>query len=513
VITIRKLASRLLGEDVVSSAPIVRGVALSYAYLLVSLIATILLTPVILRYIGQSAFGLWATFGSVVGYFGLLDFGMNSASVKYTAEYLAKSDKRALSGLVSTILFGVGIIGAIIIVISFGLMASIPRLFHLPSTLMSTGQAAFVIMGSNVALGLAASALNGVIYGFQRIDVIKTFGIIQTSVNACLTLLFLRWGFGLIGVVLATTAAVLTLLLLALSFMRKNRRGIAMHWQHVRISTLREIAPYSFRSFILGLTAQVLYRTDNIVIGIFLAVAAVTPYSIAYKLCFLGVIVMYKIGDTLFPTFTRLYTSRDMDGLRSLYVRTARIAMTIMVPFAFTLVLAGRQLINLWVGDKNFVGMSVLLVLVAMDFIHATAGPAGQVLQAIGKNKEFTYSAIADAALNLTLSIILCQHIGLLGVALGTLIAHVCTDTWVVIWLACKYIALPVRTYLTQGILLPVLSALPAAAIVWGLFRNPSGHGLFYGLSGAGLFTGMYLLTQFGIAFPPSVIANRAPEG
>jgi len=510
---IQKLASRLLGENVVSSAPIVRGVALSYGDLLVSIVVTLLLTPVILRYIGQSAYGLWATFGSVVGYFGLFDFGMNYATVKYTAEYHAKSDTEALSRLVSTMLLGIGSVGLAIIIISFGLIPLIPRMFHLPASLVSTGQIAFVIMASNVALGLVAGTFNNVIYGFQRVDVIKAFGIIQSTTNACLTLLLLRRGFGLIGVVLATSVAVFTLLLLSLAFLYKSKYGIAIRPRYAGVRTLKEIAPYSFRSFILGLTAQLLYRTDNIVIGIFLTVAAVTPYSIAYKLCYLGAMVMFKVSDTLLPTFTRLYTLGEMDGLRALYVRTARIAVTLIVPFALILVFAGRGLIDLWVGDKNFVGQSVLLVLILMDFIHATSGPAGQLLQAVGKNKEFTYSAIVDAALNLGLSIFLCRKIGLIGVALGTLIAHLLTDTWVVIWLACKYISLPLRTYFVKGILPPLLSGVPAGLITWLLFSNFSERGfVFVGLKSS-CIVGVYLATVLIFEQSPQLRLGAAPTG
>jgi O-antigen/teichoic acid export membrane protein len=510
---IKKLASRLLGESVVSSAPIVRGVALSYADLFVSIAVSIALTPVILHHLGQSAYGLWAVFGSVVGYFGLFGFGMNSATVKYTAEYHAKSDLQALSRLVSTMVLGIAGIGLAIIVISFGLLPWIPRIFHLPASLVATGQIAFVLMASNVALGLVAGTFNNVIYGFQRVDVIRTFGIVQSVVNLCLTLLFLRWGFGLVGVVLASSAALFMLLFLSLVFLYKSKYRIAIRPSCANLQTLKEIAPYSFRSFILGLTATVLYRTDNIVIGIFLTVAAVAPYSIAYKLSYLGAMVMFRISTTLFPTFTRLYTLGSMDGLRSLYLKTARLSMTIVVPFALILVLAGRGIIDLWVGDTNFVGQSVLVVLVLMNFIHASSGPAAQLLQAVGKNKEFTYSATVNAVLNLGLSIFLCLRMGVIGVALGTLIAHLLTDTWVVTWLACRYISLPLKTYFFKSILPPLLAGVPAVLITSFLFARFLGRGLASVSLETLSIVGIYLVTALIFERVPLWRIEAVPAG
>ena len=328
----------------------------------VSISATLLLTPVILRYIGQSAYGLWATFGSVIGYFGLFDFGMNYATVKYTAEFRARADTQALTRLISTMVVGIACVGLAIITVSFGVLPLIPKMFHLDASLVSTAQIAFAIMASNVALGLVGVTFNNVIYGFQRVDVIKSFGIIQSVINFGLTLLLLRRGFGLIGVVLASGVAVFTVLSLSLIFLYRSNYGFTVRPRFAEMRTLKAIAPYSLRSFILGLTAQVIYRTDNIVIGVFLTIAAVAPYSIAYKLCFLGAMVMFKVSDTLFPTFTRLYTLGDIDGLRSLYLRTLRLAMCIIVPFALILVFAGMSTYR-FVGRRcelrrpvNFIG-------------------------------------------------------------------------------------------------------------------------------------------------------------
>ncbi len=510
---IKKLASRLLGEDVVNSAPIVRGVALSYADLFVTIAVSLVLTPIILHHIGQSAYGLWATFGSVVGYFGLLDFGMNYATAKYTAEYRAKSDPQALSKLVSTTVMGMATIGLVIVAVSFALVPLVPEIFHLPAPLVKTAQIAFVLMASNVALGLLAATLVNIIYGFERVDIFRAFGIAQSAVNLFLTLLFLHLGFGLVGVVLATSAAVLSLLLLSAAFLFKSKYRVPIHPRFANWKTLKEIAPYSFRSFMLGLTAQVLYRTDNIVIGILITVAAVGPYSIAYKLSYLGAMVMFKISTTLLPTFTRLYTLGTMDELRALYLKTARLSMTLIVPFVLILLLAGRGIIDLWVGDANFVGQSVLVVLVLMDFIHATSGPAGVLLQAVGKNKEFAYSATVDAVLNLGLSIFLCQRFGVIGVALGTLIAHLLTDTWVVTWLACRYISLPLKTYFFKAILPPFLSGAPVGLIAWLLFARSAQRGLVWVSLETISIVVLYLLSVLALERVPQLRVVGASGG
>ena len=460
---------------------IVRGIYLNYLYLFVGFILSFFLTPIILQYLGQSAYGLWVIFGSIVGYFGLLDFGMNVATIKYTAEYHARNEQENLNKHISTILVVFIIIGIFIILLCFGLTPFIPGLFNIPEDLISVGRIAFFIMGLNVALGVLGATFGNMLYGYQRVDVWKTFGIIQTVANASLTIIFLRLGFGLIGVVVASLLSILILIVLYLLFLHHSNLGIVINPKLADVNTLKKIAPYSIRSFVLSLTSQILYYTDNIVIGIFLGASTVTTYSIAYRLCFLATYIFSIITQTIFPAFTKLYTIEDIDGLKSLYLKTVKISVVIMVPIGLFLGFFGRSFINLWVGEGNFVGMNVLLVLVFMDFLHSFGTPPGLLLQAVGRNKAFMFSEMLNAGLNLLLSIILVRRIGLVGVALGTLIASACTSSWIVPLLACKHTRLPVKRYLLSGILPPLLAGIPAGAITWVFIRDliPN-HNFFY---------------------------------
>lgn len=108
----------------------------------VSLTLLFVLTPIIVRYLGQSAYGMWATLGSIVGYLGLFNFGMNTATVKYTAEYRARNEQEILNKTISSILVVFILIGVFIILVCAGLAPFLPRILHLTGDLVSVGQIA-----------------------------------------------------------------------------------------------------------------------------------------------------------------------------------------------------------------------------------------------------------------------------------------------------------------------------------------------------------------------------------
>jgi len=440
---------------------ILKGVFLNYVHFFVKLAIGFILTAVIVKNLGQASYGLWVALGSVIGYFGLFDFGMNTAVTKYTAEYYAQNNKKALEELVSSVFVFFIFIGVLIIIICASIVPLLPNFLRIPKNLVVSGQISFMIMSLNISLGFLSSILGSLLYGYHRIDIWRGFGIIQALLNFVITVLFLRFGFGLIGVVTAAFLSTLILMFLFIFFIKNSKYNINIIFRLDQIKAIKKIVPYSIRAFVLGLTAFILYYAGNIVISIFLGVSAVTPYAIAYQLCIFSTFMFSLITQVNFPKFTDLYTLNDINKIRTLYIAILKLSVGIVVPIIIFLWFFGQSFINTWVGKENFVGFNVFAVLIIMNFFHALGTTPGLVLQAIGKNEKFMYSEIISAILNLSFSIFFIKKIGILSVVLGMLIGHLLTSFWIMPLLIYKYLKLPLRRYLFKGIILPLLLGVP----------------------------------------------------
>ncbi|NFO13457.1 hypothetical protein FDB34_04370 [Clostridium botulinum] len=86
------------------------GAILSYISLGLTNIIAIIYTPIMLRLLGQSEYGLYNLSNSIIGYLGVLDFGLGNAIVRYTAKYRAEEDKDGESNLNGLFKFGVVIL-------------------------------------------------------------------------------------------------------------------------------------------------------------------------------------------------------------------------------------------------------------------------------------------------------------------------------------------------------------------------------------------------------------------
>ncbi|MFH1920435.1 MAG: hypothetical protein ABIP48_11185, partial [Planctomycetota bacterium] len=80
----------------------IRSVAFNWLGRGCSFIITFIVTPIILHGLGNEAYGIWAIVMSAAAYYAIADLGLQSACVKYIAQFVALGDREARDNLVLT---------------------------------------------------------------------------------------------------------------------------------------------------------------------------------------------------------------------------------------------------------------------------------------------------------------------------------------------------------------------------------------------------------------------------
>ena len=452
------------------------AISISYIDFFIGIFINILITRIIIKNIGLESYGLWVTLASLLGYFGLLNFGMNDVLVKYVSEYRVMNRVEDLNRLFNTIGVFFIFIDIAIVFLSLCLAPFIPDLFNINSAMSSLAVIVFMILGCNFAFSLQSGILNSVLYGYERIGIIKIINIGQNILTVLLVFIVTKYNFGLVGVAFSYSITILLFIFFYWLGIKRCSLGIAIKPALFSWRILKSVAPYSLRILVLGLTSQILYRSHSIVISVLLGIIYVAPYAVTYQLTFMAGTLCLKISDVFYPTYSKLNAISDGVGLSHLLINTLKITMFIMTPMSIYLALFGHLIIEIWVGEEGYPGLSVLIVLVLMGFLHAMSVPF-TVLKGIGQIREVTYSQTINAILSVGLSSILAFKMGLFGVALGGFIGYVLTDTWVVIWAAKKYINIPFRLFFVSGVLKQLLPGIPV--LIFMLYaRDLFGSGL-----------------------------------
>ena len=174
--------------------------------------------------------------------------------------------------------------------------------------------------------------------------------------------------------------------------------------------------------------------TDNVIISKVLGLAMVAIYS-NYMVIINAIMgIEYLFGNILTSTLGKII--KEDRGKAEVYKAYLVFQYT---QYLFTsicfcgLAVLLNVVITLWIGDKYLIPNWCFVVLVIEFFIHSMYQPAYVMYGASGKFKEDKYVTIWSAIMNIVISVVLVQFVGLVGVIIGTLI----TDIY--IWIVRTY--------------------------------------------------------------------------
>ncbi len=489
-----------------SSTQILKNVLMNWAAFLATIGIGFIMSPFLVNRLGDSVYGVWVLVGSLVGYLGLLDFGITPSTVKYVAEYRALNDQKAINRLITTSLAIYSVLGLIALVVSGVVAFYFNRIFDTPLS-FQVAAAVVLITGLNLAITFPASVFVGVLRGYQRYDLDSSITTINIIIRSVLIVVLIFKGYGILALALVTFAFDMLRLVYMMRWAYKLNPDIKIRRAYFDKAEMRRLFGYSVFAFLMIVGKKLIFYTDAIVIGIFMPVAAVTLYSIANRL----VTYLLQVSETmgvLTPTASDLGARNDQAAIKEMLVLSTKYMLLIALPVATVFFIMGETFITLWMGRGYESSAAILSILTVAVLAHLAEMPAHTVLLGLGKHKVVAYFTLAQAVANLALSIALVKPYGLRGVALGTTIPMV-AFTFIAIYVYFKtQLRLPLGDYVRRAVPLPIVLQLPFAVLIFLLerytrqpllenFSRPKAMLLFFAEVGAALIPYVALVYFF----------------
>ena len=111
------------------SQNIKRASIVSYLTIFINIIIGILLTPFIIKSLGNQEYGIYVLIGSISSYLTLFDFGLTNTTVRFLSIYIHESDKENQDKYFSTNLIFYVILSLIVSIGGFILVQNIVDFF------------------------------------------------------------------------------------------------------------------------------------------------------------------------------------------------------------------------------------------------------------------------------------------------------------------------------------------------------------------------------------------------
>jgi O-antigen/teichoic acid export membrane protein len=472
----------------------------NFSALLVPTAVALVTTPFVVHRLGDQAFGLYMLTLSVVGFGGLLDLGLGTASVKFIAEEITRGDERVLSKLINSLVSSRLPLAAL--ATSFGLIAApavCSALLAVPPALMP--DAVFMVRVASVTLGVSMiiGSLGALPRAVHRFDITSRISMAFGLGMTVATVVLLVFGYGIRQIVVTE----LVLALVQLSAYWMTCRRLFPRWEiraGVDVGSIKTAVQFGGLMSLGNVTSIVFIHVNRILVGRFLGAAAVTYFSVPWNVTSRISQFVYSLAEVVTPVASGLSADGATGQLRSLHRRMMQMVLVLSGTVVVPLLLVASDFLAIWLGT-GFAGKSAttLRILTLVAGVLSVAMVPHVLLVGVGRPGAANTPAIVGAALNLSLAVWLGPTFGLEGIAL-TVLAGVAVQTALLEGLARKTFRLPLfpgRTVwrpLLAGAAATVLGA-AAGSLIRGVWLRLA---VLTALGTVGFHAVLWALGQYG---------------
>lgn len=449
------------------------GVLLSYVLMIFEVLSTLLLTPFIIRTLGQAEYGVYKLAASINAYLLLLDLGVGNAVTRYIAKFRVNHDKEREKEFLGVVTIFYVAIGFIALIIGFIFTIIFPHAFAkgLSSSEIALGQRLLIVSMINTAVTLATTPYNNVLIAYERFDVSKGSSIFQIIIRMGVTYIVLRMGLGSVGIV--SVNLVLTILLrVGFVFFSVFKLQVKPCFNGFESDFVKEVVAYSSLILLQMIATQINSSVDQILIGSIVANSStiLAVYGVGTQ------IVQYyrSIGSAftgvLMPGVVKMVESkRGPKELTNEMVRIGRIILMVIGLIWGVFLVNGKEFIILWAGAENEEAYLVSIILMSAYMLVLTEAIGTQILWAMNEHKEQAYIKLFIVVANVFLTIILIKWKPLLGATIGTFISIMLGDVGALNLVFVKKIKIKLSDYylnLLKGIAPSVLIMISSGYLI-----------------------------------------------
>ena len=407
------------------------GAVLSYITMGLGYIISIIYTPIMLRILGQSEYGLYNLVASVVAYLGLLNFGFGSAYIRYYSRFKIKNESSNIAKLNGMFLVVFILIGLVAILAGMLLVFNTDTIFGAELTVqeISKARTLMAIMVVNIAFTFPNIVFNSYITANERFVFQKLLQMIKIIANPFIVLPLLLLGYGSVGMVVITTMMNI-LIEIANAVFCFRKLGMQFSFRGFNLKLMREMTVFSSFIFISLIVDQVNWNIDKFILGRFHGTISVAVYGVAAQLFTYYLSLSLAISSVFVPRVNALVAKNNGNQeLTSLFTKVGRVQFILLSLISTGVIFYGKEFLEFWAGASYTGSFPILLLLMLPSTIPLFQNIGIEIQNAKNMHQFRSLLYLLIAIGNLIITIPLAKAYAGVGAALGTAVGQIIGNT------------------------------------------------------------------------------------
>lgn len=387
---------------------------------IVTIIIGLLLPRFILKAYGSEVNGLQASIAQFLSVINFLELGLGSVVQSALYRPIVEKNFEKINEILSAAQSFFNKLALILVVYVLFLVLFFPRIINSPLDYYSTG---FLIV--SMSLGLFAQFFFGItnqlFLNANQLNYIQiTIQIISMVLNAILSIILIISGSSIVLVKLVS-GLIFLIKPLFLNYYVNNKFNISKNQSFTSNSI-----PQKWNGIAQHTAYIILESTDIITLSLFSNLEDVSIYSV-YNLIINGIKLMITSFTSGLQSFFGHLLAKNYINEANRYLNFVEWVIHNLVTYLFSLtmvlIIPFILIYTSGINDVNYSQPIFAGIMVVSQMSFCFRIPYISIVLAAGHYKQTQVSAIIEALINVVISIILVTKIGLVGVAIGTLMA------------------------------------------------------------------------------------------
>lgn len=407
------------------------GSSLSYIQMALNIIIGLAYTPVMIRLLGDSEYGLYNTVSSTIAMLSVLSLGIGSGYIRYYSKYKAEGKQESIYRLNSLFLVIFTIIGAVAMVCGVVLSNNLQLVFSdgLTAKEYDIAKILMLLLTLNLAISFPASLFSHIITAHEKFIFLKLLGMLRTVFSPLITLPLLLMGYRSIAMVTVTVSVYLLvdiIYFLYVIFVLKEK----FVFGKIESGLFRNLMVYTSFIAINLIVDQINSNLDKFLLGRFHGTTVVAVYSAGYTIYTFYMMFSTSVSTVFTPRIHGIISSPEVTdkkkSLTELFTRVGRIQFLILALVASGLIFFGKAFItDFWAGKTYGDAYYVVLLLVIPSTVPLIQNLGIEIQRAQNKHQFRSIVYLFMAGINFGLTCWLGRLYGAVGATIGTAISLV----------------------------------------------------------------------------------------
>ena len=413
----------------------------------VSIILGLIVTPIIIHKLGKESYGLWGLVASFVGFYGLFDFGLRSATSRFLGNAIGAKNLQQFNKVASTgkcLLWAVSIL---IIICSLIIIEPLKNLLLIPEQYAVQFRLLVILSAARMSVTIVMSIYGGALRASEDFILLSCFQITSVISRSLIGVIVVLMGKGVVG--LAIVNVVIGGFYELIIFLRCRIRfpQLRATLSGFDKATARTLAGFGSATFIVTIAAIVRSKLDIMLVTRFGGLSQAGLYAVALSAFRYSSTSILTVAGITWPRLNKLQGTGNQRELKAFFRRVSHITAACTSLLTGLLIGLAPLLFRLWVGREYEESVIVFQILIGGFFLDFATNPGIGSLYATAHHRYFAAQTTVEAIFSFTLAFILGSKFGMKGVALGIAIPIIIIKLTIQPWYVTRNLSIGLKPY------------------------------------------------------------------